>query len=642
MDALLAALTLLGLQVRDQPLQDPIRNWTLHRKEVNPLTGQEEIVAIVRGEEAVPKGHEVFEVRGVRAQYFTEPRAPNARSEKVDIEAGKAHLDHPAGRLELSDRVRILHEDGTSLEAPSALVLFNRKHFCAPCGTEAPAPGKCPKCKKALKTRTYTSVEVDPEFSLERPGLRLSGRELRADDRLGTLLVGRDGTLEMEGRPPALAPGRAPAPAPPAPGTGPDTSTELRCEGPLAIRDLSEDRTRFFVEARDRVRIRRRDAAGTVTTLTSDSTEITGRRRPDPLTGKSAQKPDPEKIVARGRIELSDTQGLQASADALDWEAKEDVAALGALGGPAGALLEGLGAVRYDTAQLAGDPVRLSQGSNRVGARDVRVCRQLGRTYFSGDVSGEFAISGPQESPPVRLSCRTLEVASAASKAGLKPRDLEARGDVRLGGLMEKAGEEPARAEADRFVWSLETERGLLEGRPFTRVTQGRNEILAPKIVLEGRSTIVLKGPKRFRLVHRVEDRESVYTATSAGDVVVDQARGRTTLENGCFVKSEDFQLRADRMEIGLSPDGKSLQALRAAGNVFARRSGEAATLYGDRLRFDPRDRSISMTGYPRAAVEAAGRTVLTREIRFNEENRTTELRGGAEGILLVIEEPPK
>jgi hypothetical protein len=640
MDALLAALTLLGLQIRDQPIQDPIRNWTIHRKEINPRTGQEEIVAIVRGEEAVPKGQEVFEVRGVRAQYYTEPRTPDARSEKVDIEAAKARLDHPGGRLELADRVRILHEDGTRLEAPSALVLFDRKHLCIPCGSEAPAPGKCPRCKAALKPRTSTRVEVDPEFSLERPGLRLSGRQLRADDRMGTLTVGREGTLEMEGRP-ALGPKGAVPPPPTAPGAG--VLTELRCDGPLAVRDLSEDRTRFFVEARDRVRLRRRDAAGTVTTLTADAIEITARRLLDPLTGESVQRPTPEKVAARGGLALSDTQGMQASAETLDWEAHDDVAALGAVGGPAGALLEGLGAVRYDTTRLSGNPVRLAQGRNRVQARAVRVDRLLGRTFFSGDVSGDFALAGgPPDSPPLGLSCRTLEVASASSKTGPKPRHLEARGDVLLGGLLEKAGGEPARAESDRFVWDLEGERGLLEGRPFVRVLQGRNEILAPKIVLDGRSTVVLKGPKRFRVVHRVEDRESVYTATANGDVVVDQARGRTTLADGCLVKSEDFQLRADRMEIGLSPDGKSLQALRAAGNVRARRSGEAVTLYGDRVRFDPRDRSLSVIGYPRAAAEAGGRTVLTREIRFNEGTRTTELRGGADGILLVIEEAPK
>jgi lipopolysaccharide export system protein LptA len=641
MDALVAALTLLGFQVKDHPIQDPIRNWTIHRREINPRTQQEEIVAIVRGDEAVPKGKEVFEVRGVRAQYFTEPRTSDARSERVDIEAAQARLDHPGGRLDLTDRVRVLHEDGTTLEAPSARVLFNRQYLCAPCGTGAAAPGKCPKCKGDLKTRTYTTLEVEPEFSLRRPGLRLSGRQLRADDRMGTLLVGRDGVLEMEGRPPDLGPRKGPAPAPP-PAPGPGVATELRCEGPLAIRDLSEDRTRFFVEARDRVRIRRRDAAGTVTTLTSDATEITGRRHPDPLTGKAVQKPDPEKIVARGNLALSDTQGMRVSAETLDWEMKEDVAALGALGGPAGALLEGLGAVRYDTARLSGTPVDLAQGRNRVRARDVRVCRMEGRTWFSGDVSGDFVLGGPPESSPITLSCRTLEVVSAASKAGPKPRSLEARGDVRLGGLMEKAGEAPARAEADRFTWDLEEERGLLEGRPFVRVTQDRNEILAPKVVLEGRSTVVLKGPKRFRLVHKIEDREAVYTVTSNGDVTVDQARGRTTLTDGCSVRSDDFQLRADRMEIGLSPDGKSIQALRAAGNVKARRSGEGVTLYGDRVRFDPRDRSLSMIGYPRAAAEAKGRTVVTREIRFNEGARTTEFRGGADGILLVIEEAPK
>jgi lipopolysaccharide export system protein LptA len=637
MDALLAAMTLLGFQIKDQPIQDPIRNWTIHRKEINPKTGQEEIVAIVRGDEAIPKDKEVFEIHGVRAQYFTEPRTAEEKSEKVDLEAAHARLDGPAGRLELTERVRVFHEDGTTLEAPAALVLFNRKHLCIPCRTEAPAPGKCPRCKADLKPKTFTSVEVEPAFSMTRPGLRLSGRELRADDRLGTLTVGREGSLEMTGPPPSLGPK-----APPPRMSDPNALTELRCDGPLTIRDLTEDRTRLFLDARDHVRIRRRDAAGTVTTLTTDSAEITAERRLDPLTGKYLQRPDPGKIVARGGLTLSDEKGMQASAEALDWESREDVPALGIVGGPAGTLMEGLGAVRYDTAHLSGSPVALAQGRNRVRARTVKVERLLGRTLFSGDVSGDFAPADPPDSSPLNLACRTLVLVSTSSPSGPKPRHLEALGEVRLGGLMEKAGEAPARAEADRFVWDLEEQRGLLEGRPFVRVTQDRNEILAPKIVLDGRSTVVLKGPKRFRLVHKLEDREATYTVTSNGDVLIDQARGHTTLTDRCSVRSEDFHLRADRMEIGLSPDGKSLQALRASGNVRARRAGEAVTLYGDRVRFDPKDRALSVIGFPRAAAEAGGRTVYTKEIRFNEASRTTELRGGSDGVLLVIDEPPK
>ena len=312
------------------------------------------------------------------------------------------------------------------------------------------------------------------------------------------------------------------------------------------------------------------------------------------------------------------------------------------MGGPGGALLEALGASRYDIARFSGAPVDFAQGRNRVRAPAVTAERRQGRTLFSGGVSGDFSASEAPESPPLRLACRTLSVTASPTPAGPKPDRLEAVGEVRLEGLMEKPGEEPGRAEAERFVWSLLQQQGLLEGRPLVRLVQGRNLILAPRVLLEGRSTIILKGPKRFRLAQRLEDRETVYVVSSEGDVVVDAERGRTTLADRCCVRSEDFRLQADRMEIELSPDGKSLRGLRASGNVRARRAGEDVTLYGDRVRFDPKDRSLSVIGYPRALAEAGGRTVRTREIRFNERSRTTLFRGGSEGVLLVIDEPKK
>ncbi len=637
MHALLAAMAFLGFQVREQPIQDPIRNWTLHRKEINPRTGQEEVVAIVRGDEAIPRDKEVFDIRGVRAQYHTDPRSKNEKSETVRLEADRARLDGASGRLELAERVRVLHEDGTVLEAPAALVLFARRYVCAPCGTEAPKAGNCPLCNAGLRSKTATSVEVEQEFSLTRPGMKLSGRELRADDRLGKLAVGRQGFLEMAGRASSLAEKAAP------PGTpADDVLTEVRCDGPLAIQDLTEDRSRVFLEARDNVRIRRRDAAGSTTTLKADRAEITAARRLDPRTGKVHQKPDPEKIAARGRLTLSDDKDLQASAEALDWETRDDVPALGAVGGPGGALLEALGAVRHDRALLSGDPVALAQGANRVRAKSVEIDRASGRTFFSGDVSGSFAAADTPGAHPLQLACRKLVATSAPSAAGWKPREIEALGDVRLEGLMEKEGGPSGRAEADRFLWNLEEQRGLLEGRPFVRVAQEKNSILAPRSVLEGRSSIVLKGPKRFRLVQKVEDRETATTVTSEGDVAIDSGRGRITLEDRCRILSDDLRLQADRMEIELAPEGKGLQALRASGNIRARRGGEAATVYGDRLRYDPKERALSVAGFPHAAAEAGGQTVRTREIRFNEQARTTELRGGEEGVLLVIDEAKK
>ena len=627
MHALLAALAFLGSQAGE-----PIRNGTLHRKEINPRTGREEVVAIVQWDEAVPGEGETLDLRGVRARYFTEPRPGGIPSETVELQADRARYDGPAGRLDLTERVRISHQDGTVLTAPSAKVFFQKKPFCAACGTEEAKPGPCPRCGAETRPRTSTSVEGDEEFSLERPGLRLSGRELRADDRFGRLVVGREGFLEMAGRP--TPPGEKPRPSSP---SEEKLLTEIRCDGPLAIQELSPDRTGFSLEARQNVRLRRRDAAGTVTTVTADQVEIIAQRRRDPRTGRFTPRPVPEKVSARGRLTLEDTEGLRAGAETMDWESREVLPAPIAAGGVAGTLLEALGATRHERARLEGAPVTLAQGSNRVRARTVDIDRQAGRTVFSGDVAASFSLPERPEARPLELSCRILSATLTPGAGGLRPRFVEALGEVRLEGLMEREGAAPARAEGDRFAWTLEEQRGFLEGRPFARIRQGPSDILAPRVVLEG-STVVLKGPKRLRLVQEEEGRATAFVVSSEGDVILDPT-GRVLFPGRTVVRSDDFRLAADRMELSFAAGGKGLTSLRAAGDVRVERGRDGLHLYGDRLRYAPGGRALSILGFPRAVAEAEGRTVWTREIRFHEKARTTELRGGAEGVLIVIEE---
>ncbi len=633
MNVLLAA-ALLALQP-----QEPIRNGRVTRTEINPKTGHEEVVAVVEWDEAIPLDRErnSLDIRGVRARYFTEPTPRNPKSEVVALEAGRARLDGPAGRLELAEGARIRHENGTTLEAPEGLVLFNKRHVCIPCGTEAPAPGKCTRCGSALKPKTYTTVEIQPNFTLARPGMRLAGRELRADDRLGSLIVGCDGAIDMAGGLRAAAGKTEPSAAPPS-----DAFTELRCDGPMNVDEISPDRAAFALKARDNVRVRRLDGTGAVTTVIADEVEIMSRRRIDHRTGRPSQGQEPERMTARGHLSLADDRGLQASAQSMEWESRSDPRAAGAPGGPAGALLEALGGTSYDTAVLAGDPVEINHGGSRVRARTARIDRQAARSVFSGDVSAELANADGRGSTPLRLACRALEMTSARSESGLRPREIEAAGAVRLEGLMQNEGQPPARAEADRFSWNLQEERGFLEGRPFVRVTQGRSSILAPRIVMEGRSTIVLQGPKRLRLVQPGGDRHVAYSVSSEGDMVMNSSEGRAILSDRCSVRSEDFQLMADSMEIEFSPDGGGPAALRAYGNVRARRAAGAVNIYGDLLRLAPRQKAISVVGFPAAVAESGGRTIRTREIRFNERDRSTELRGGDAGILLIIDEGRK
>lgn len=203
---------------------------------------------------------------------------------------------------------------------------------------------------------------------------------------------------------------------------------------------------------------------------------------------------------------------------------------------------------------------------------------------------------------------------------------------------MEREGGTPARAEGDRFAWDLEEQRGFLEGRPFVRLRQGPSDIQAPRVILE-RSAVVLQGPKRLRLVQEAEGRGTVFVVTSEGDVILDPETGRAIFPGRTDVRSDDLRMAADRMALALAAGGKGLDSLRAAGNVRVWRARDGLSLYGDRVRYDPGARALLVLGFPRAVAEAEGRTVWTREIRFREEERITELRGGEEGILIVIDE---
>ena len=90
---LLIALLFAQQKPPDAPKvsQEPIKDWKYQHKEVNPRTGIEEVSMILDGKEAIPlsltPGKEVFDIRGIHARYFTDPRNPGEQSREIDVRA---------------------------------------------------------------------------------------------------------------------------------------------------------------------------------------------------------------------------------------------------------------------------------------------------------------------------------------------------------------------------------------------------------------------------------------------------------------------------------------------------------------------------------------------------------------------------
>ncbi len=359
-------------------------------------------------------------------------------------------------------------------------------------------------------------------------------------------------------------------------------------------------------------------------TVTSDFARIVGDRHVDPKTGKAIA--DPEQIEARGNVRLEEHDGARASAETLVWTFPPKDAP------PAEA---------FDTALLTGAPlVEVIRGSNKIRARTVEIVRLKGISVFHDNVSATLAPADNPDAKPFQLTARTLTARAAAQAL----EEIEASGNVVLKGLTEgSGGGEPGRAEADRFVWNEIEQRGLLEATPFVRITQGEGRIIAPTVVLAGRSTVVLKGPKRIRLSEVRDGNPIEFTATCRGDLVLDSSAGRVMMEDDCAVRTTDLSLRADRVLALLDQAGKGLKSMRASGRVRAHQTKEGMTVYGDWLTYDPARKRITVTGFPHIFADKGSEFVTARELRYDEKTGETELIRGEKPVRVVIRRtPPK
>jgi hypothetical protein len=667
--------------------KDPIKDFRLRRTELrrDPKTNRdiEEITFILFADEAIPvrveKNKEAFDLRGVRASYFTEPDRDKI-SKEIQVSARRGYLDNDARTLKLDDEVRVVRKNDddlpqprtdTVLTASTLLLRFNRMYECPSCrklGINKPQKreGRCLEHNAELKEVTITSVEAEKDFEMMGPDGILSGLGLVTDDAINKEYhIERNGFVEFEGKN-RDAVGDAKAP----PASTPQFS-QIFSRGPLAITGPEDART---IKGHDGMRVDRIDISGTLTITAQEMTIDTFTPEAEP--GEKKASPEIGNVDALGKVILegvlfADGTSFHTTSDTLarrlDREQRSETTDLKSTG-------ESLVHVKAGLSTIESRSVRMTRGMDALG----------GEADFE-DVARSDLVAGTQH---FDLKCGKLHtVAEPDAEGRTNLRRIIARQNVVLGGLMSpKPDEDPGKAQADVFDWDVALQRGWLEAKPLVRVTQGTSTITAPRIVLEAPDIFVLKGPKQLHLVqdkpvhpaqdkpaHPVQDRllhpvqdkpgkpaqdqpphpaqeREEYFATCDGDLVLDQRSHRLTMRDRCVVRTKDLLVHSDRVNATLSESGGSspgLESLHALGRVSALRKTDHTTLYGDRLAYQIKDQNLQVYGGPYAVADG-GRAVSTQEQirvydkmnpRTKQMTRYTELIGGAEGVRIEMDE---
>ncbi|HXX92205.1 MAG TPA: hypothetical protein VEN81_01140, partial [Planctomycetota bacterium] len=121
-------------------------------------------------------------------------------------------------------------------------------------------------------------------------------------------------------------------------------------------------------------------------------------------------------------------------------------------------------------------------------------------------------------------------------------------------------------------------------------------------------------------------------------------------LRRDCEVRSPDYHLRADRMTVTQSPDGRTVNSIDASGRVRAHQVKDGSTMFGGWLHLVPKTETrplqMTLTGEPLAVAEN-GRTVAIQERIILREvtdpsgqvTQYTEMQGGKRGVRIVADE---
>ncbi len=659
---LLWALLLAPLlaQDKDNPTipKDVIKDFKYQLKDIRKvpkpgaqppeLMSVEEVTLILAGDEAIPVNIEkkIFDLRGVKASYFTVPDADkNRQSKEIQISADRGRFDNDARTLKLQDHVRVVKKNDdekppqvdTVLTGSSLLLRFTKVFQCPKCRKAQTTPARCAEHGIPLKETTVTNIEMDKDFLMAGPEGILSGEGLVTDDALKREYhITKNGFVEFSGNAAAMS-GEKKAPAAPE-----AKFTQIFSRGPLHITGDEVERT---VIGHDGVRVDRIDATGTLTTLSQDMTLVA--LRPD---GMEAPV-EIEKVDAKGQVQLegvlfADGTYFRTTSDTLlrvpGKELKSDITDLTSTG---------------DTL------VHVKTGLNTIEARTVRIKHNVDPTkgkhpeddYTKGeftDVARSDFNAGTQHFALACGKLDTLAFPNAGDRAEL--RTIEAHDHVVLGGLLAKPADappeaDPGKALADAFYWDLAEKRGRLEGKPFVRITQGPSTIVAPLVLLESPSIFVLKGPKQVHLLQEHDGKKEEYRASCAGDMVMDQEAHRLWMRDDCVIRTQEMLLRSPRVNARLTEDNKGMESLLALGGVSTWRVPEHTMIYGDRLAYRFKDQDLKVYGLPKATVDTGRSTSTQEEIRVYEKKspksgqmvRYTEMIGSGEGVRMEIDERP-
>jgi hypothetical protein len=644
--------------------KEPIRDWKYTRKDVrhDVKTGKdvEEITAILAGEEAVPVNFDkkIFDLRGVTARYFTEP-ARGKHSKEIVVVSERGRYDHEARTLRFDDRVRVVKKNDdvkpplpdTVLHAQHALLRFNKMYECATCRRlllppdPLKLPGKCATHGEPLKEVNVTSIEVEGPFDLAGPEGILSGEGLVTDDAINREYhITRNGFIEFTGEAAALQGDRK---VPEASVVSEARFSQIFSRGPLHVTGPEHERT---IQGQDGMRIDRIDSSGSLTVRAREMT-IVALRTIDPETQKLSA-PDIRNVNARGKVEMEGS--IFDDGSLFHTKSETFTRTLEPNPDPKKKDIE----IEKIVLRSSEIPVFIESGANEIQARTVTITREKGTSggvsVFEEVLDSKLRV-GDQK---FALKCDRLTTHAEPTTTGRTDlRKLDAEGRVVLGGLMSDPGAadkgDAGEARADFFTWDVLARRGLLEAKPFVRITQGPSTIVAPKVVLESPNIIVLKGPKQVHLLQERDGVKEEYRATCDGDLVMDQQSRRLWMRDRCLIRTKEMTLKSDRVNALMTEDGKGLESLLALGKVHAvRRSdpkpdqrSDETNIYGERLAFRFKDQDLRVYGSPYAVVEAGNTMARQGEIRVFEKRhpktgqmiRYTEMIGDRDGVHIEI-----
>ncbi|MBI4565209.1 MAG: hypothetical protein HY716_11000 [Planctomycetes bacterium] len=553
------------------------------------------------------------EVADVRITYYTDPIRPGeSESQAVSLRAAMGRIDMEKKTSTLWGGVDVVMEDGTELSTEEVFADFARNLM------------RCPK--PVLMARYAPPASGDPlDLLAGEPVLILSGHQMEIDRATQAYTISNDGYLWIRGSASDVLDSRKPLSKDPH-----LQSALLRCDGPMHLRDLSQEihgpQRIIRVSAQRHVRLERQDGAHRISATADSATVYMAQERGVPGGGSAR----PLALTMTGDLRLNSSEGILAEAARLDWNYQDDLL------------------------RLAGAPaVRVQHGTQRLRAREVFVDRWRKHIAFLGAPSA--TVRPGNAGGDLTVTARDLEMQCVALQGTWKPEALRATGEVVLSGLLDAAGRRDIVAEGDAFEWNAMQQRGSLRGAPNARVRQGENLVIAPLIVFEGQSLMVVKGPKMLRFVDlKPEERAAAFmdaalglggardlegrsqwtttfTATGEADVVYDQEARRVKLVDRCEVRTQDSSLRADVLHVLLSDQGNGgveqvlgfggVQILTTAG------PGGAARLTGDALEYLPSTRTAKLHGNPHATMTISGRQEINaRVIMYNDEKKEFEL----------------